>query len=147
MGLAFFLIALAVAFAQNPNLLEDFRQWSHVASIHNTIFVGPPEGVIVSAAWFFGVLGALELVSAGLRWALRWTHLRAAARALSGAGDLVFAVLLSLYADSAITGAFLITVLAGVVGVLLLIYVTLGIYSATARAVPKPETARPPARQ
>ena len=38
-------------------------------------------------------------------------------------------------------------ILAGTVGVLLLIYVTLGLYWATARPMPRPEGVQPPARQ
>ena len=112
-----------------------------------TPFVRPPEGVITSAAWFFGVVGVLEFVAASLRWALRWTRLRVAGRILAGAGDLVFSALLFLYSAKSIPGAFLLAILAGTVGVLLLIYVTLGLYWATARPMPRPEGVQPPARQ
>ena len=147
LSLAFFLFAVAVMFAQNPNLLTDLRTWSDLVARHNTIFVRPPEAIIVSAAWFFGTMGVLEFVSAGLRWALGWMPLRAAARALSGVGDLMFSVLLLLYSARTLTGTFLLTYLVGAVGVLLLIYVTLGIYWASTRVTPRPEAVQPPARQ
>jgi hypothetical protein len=142
LGFAFFLVALAVVFGQNPNLINDFRAWSQLASDSHTVFVRPPYAVIVSAAWFFGVMGFLELVAAGIRWGLAWTPLRSAGRALSGVGDLMFAALLVLYASRSITGTFLITVLVGVFAVLLMIYVTLGIYWSTPRAFPRPEFAQ-----
>jgi hypothetical protein len=116
-------------------------------STYHTIFVRPPDAFIVSAAWFFGVIGALEFVSASLRWALRWLPLRAASRVLSGVGDLIFAVLLLRYADRAISGGFLLTVLVGVIAALLMIYVTLGVYWSTARPRPWASTMEPPARQ
>ncbi len=145
-GLAFVLIALGAAFALNPDLWANLSQWGHEISTRNTPFIRPPEGAIVSAAWFFGIVGALEFVAAALRLALRWTYLRVAGRVLSGAGDLIFAALLTLYSARTISGTFLIAILAGAVGALLLIYVTLGIYWASARAVPRPETVQPPAQ-
>ena len=141
MGLAFFLIAVSVAVALNPNLGADLTTWTHLVSSQSTPFVRPPEGVITSAAWFFGVVGVLEFVAASLRWALRWTRLRVAGRILAGAGDLVFSALLFLYSAKSIPGAFLLAILAGTVGVLLLIYVTLGLYWATARPMPRPRAA------
>jgi hypothetical protein len=142
LGFAFFLVAVAVVFGQNPNLIGDLRVWSQVASDNHTVFVRPPDGVIVSAAWFFGVMGVLEFVAAGIRWALAWMPLRSAGRALSGIGDLMFAALLSLYAGRSISGTFLVTVLVGVLAVLLMIFVTLGIYWSTPRAFPRPEVAQ-----
>lgn len=146
-GLAFFLIAVSVAVAVNPNLGSDLQAWTHLVSSQGTPFVRPPEGIITSAAWFFGVIGVLEFVAAALRWALRWVPLRVAGRILSAAGDLVFSSLLFLYSAKTISGTFLLAVLAGMVGVLLLIYVTLGLYWTTGRAVPSPGPVEPPARQ
>lgn len=142
LGLAFFLVAVSVAFAQNPNLTEDLRVWTQIVSNNHTIFVRPPDAVIVSAAWFFGAIGLLELVAAGMRWVLRWMPLRAAGRVLSGVGDLMFAALLTLYAARSISGTFLLTVLVGVMAILLMIYITLGIYWSAARPRP-PEFVQP----
>lgn len=147
LGFAFFLLAVAVAFGLNPNLIQDFGRWFESMSTYHTPFVRPPDALIVSAAWFFGVIGVLELVAAGLRWSLRWMPMRALSRALSGVGDLIFAALLLLYADRGISGGFLITILVGVVAALLMIYVTMGIYWSSGRAAPVPSTVEPPARQ
>lgn len=133
LSFAFFLTAVAVVFGLNPNLVTDLRLWTQIVSDHHTVFVRPPDPVLVSAAWFFGVMGVLEFVNAGVRWALRWTPLRSAGRVLSAVGDLMFASLLQLYAIGSITGAFLVTILVGVLAVLLMIYVTLGIYWSNAR--------------
>lgn len=133
LGFAFFLLAVAVVFSQNPNLFDGIRRWTELASAAGTVFVRPPDAVIVSAAWFFGVMGVFEFVSASIRWSLRWLPLRAASRVLSGIGDLIFAVLLLRYADRAISGSFLIMVLVAVFAALLMLYVTLGIYWSNAR--------------
>lgn len=147
MSLAFVLIAVSVVFGLNPNLATELQDWTRLVTNRGTVFVRPPEGIIMSAAWFFAVVGVFEFLAAAVRGALRWTPLRVAGRVLAGAGDLVFAALLFLYSARTISGAFLIAVLAGAVGVLLMVYVTLGMYWSTARYVPRPETVQPPAHE
>lgn len=142
MGFAFFLVAVAIVFAQNPNLFEGLRQWTDLVSVNHTVLVRPPEAIILSAAWFFGAMGVFEFVSAFLRWSLRWLPLRVASRILSGIGDLLFAALLLRYADRGISGGFLITVLVAVFAAMLMIYVTLGMYWSRGRVLlwlPAPE--------
>lgn len=147
LGLAFVLAAVSVAFAVTPSLPAQLQEWARTVSTSQTVFVRPPEGVIVSAAWFFAAVGVFELIAAGLRWSLRWTHLRVTGRLLAGAGDLIFAALLFLYSAKTISGPFLIAILAGSVAVLLMIFVVLGLYWASARVPVRAETVEPPARQ
>ncbi len=147
LGLAFVLAAVSVAFAVTPSLPAQLQEWTQIVSANQTIFVRPPEGVIVSAAWFFVAVGIFEFVAAGLRWAMRWTRLRVAGRILAGAGDLIFASLLFLYSAKTISGPFLIAILAGSVAVLLMIFVVLGLYLASARAPMRAESVQPPAQQ
>ena len=147
LGFAFFLLAVAVVFGLNPSLIDGFRQWSHLVTVNNTIFVRPPDSVIVSAAWFFVIMGVFEFVSGFLRWSLRWLRLRAVSRVLTGIGDVIFALLLLRYADRAISGALVITVLVGVFAALLMIYITLGVYWSTARRVAWVPSPEPPTRQ
>ncbi len=128
MGFAFFLVAVAIVFAQNPNLFEGLRRWTDIVGANRTVLVRPPEAIIVSAAWFFGAMGVFEFVSAFIRWSLRWLPLRVASRLLSGIGDLVFAALLLRYSDRAISGGLVIMVLVAVFAGLLMLYVTLGMY-------------------
>ncbi len=142
LGFAFFLVAVAIVFAQNPNLFEGLRRWMEIVTANQTVFVRPPEAIIVSAVWFFGAMGVFEFASAFIRWSLRWIPLRVAARVLSGIGDLLFAALLLRYADRAISGPFLITVLVAVLAAMLMIYITLGMYWSRGRVllwVPAPE--------
>ncbi len=147
LGLAFVLAAVSVAFAVTPTLPAQLQEWTQSVSASQTVFVRPPEGVIVSAAWFFVAVGLFEFIAAGLRWSFRWTRARVTARILAGAGDLIFAALLSLYSSKTISGPFLIAILAGSVAVLLMIFVVLGLYWASARASVRPGTVEPPAQQ
>ena len=147
LGFAFFLFAVAVVFALNPNLWEGLRQWNQLVTANNTVLIRPPDTVIVSVAWFFAIMGVFEFISAFLRWSLRWLRLRAASRILTGVGDLIFAALLLRYADRAISGAFVITVLVGVFAALLMIYITLGVYWSASRRVPWTPAPQPPMRQ
>lgn len=146
LSFAFFLVAVAVAFAMDLNLPADFGRWFNSMSAARTVFVRPPDALILAAAWFFGIVGVLEFVAAALRWSLRWTKLRAVSRVLSGVGDLVFAVLLLSYADRAISGSAVIMVLVGIAAAMLMVYVTLGIYWSSARTFPVAATTEPPAR-
>ncbi len=144
LGLAFVLVAVSAIFAWNANLPAQLQEWSRIVSANNTVFVRPPEGIIVSAAWFFTVVGLFEIVAAALRWALRWTYLRVAGRTLSAVGDLVFAALLFLYSARTISGLMMGAILAGTVGMLLFIFVTLGLYWTTARPMPRASPVQPP---
>lgn len=147
LGLAFVLVAVSAIFAWNANLPAELQQWSAIVSRNNTIFVRPPEGVIVSAAWFFTIVGLFEIVAACLRWALRWTYLRVAGRVLAGVGDLVFASLLFLYSARTLSGLMMGAILAGTVGMLLFIFVTLGLYWTSARPMPRTSPVQPPTQQ
>ncbi len=147
LGLAFVLVAVSAIFAWNANLPSELQEWSRIVSVNHTVFVRPPEGIIVSAAWFFTIVGLFELVAAALRWALRWTYLRIAGRTLSAVGDLVFASLLFLYSAHTISGLMMGAILAGTVGMLLFIFVTLGLYWTTARPMPRVSPVQPPTQQ
>ena len=143
LSFAFFLIAVAVVFGQNPTVLDGLQTWVQLVSANGTVFVRPPDPVIVSVGWFFSVVGGLEFVSAALRWALRWPPLRVVSRVLSGVGDLVLAFLVFRYADRLISGAFLLTVLIGVAASLLILYVTLGVYWSSYRPARWPGAIQP----
>ncbi len=147
LGLAFVLVAVSAVFAWNANLPTEIQQWSRIVSAQNTILVRPPEGIILSAAWFFTAMGLFEILSGVLRWALRWRHLRVAARFLAAVGNLVFASLLFLYSAHSISGLMMGAILSGAVGMFLMIYVTLGLYWSSVRPVPPPAPVQPPTRQ
>lgn len=143
-GLAFFLLAVAVTFAANPNLLADLRLWISNWTTGSP-FARPPQGVITSAALFFGVEGVLMFVLTWIRGAFRDRRTRVLGAGLQGIGNLVFAYLLTLYADRAATGGAVVAVLAAVIGTLLAVWIGLGIYwnawpwmTQEAASVPRP---------
>lgn len=138
LGLAFVLISLGIVFSANPSLAAELRQWAdHVTQAGP--FVRPPEGVITSAALFFVIVGFLEFVSAFLRWSLRWMRTLVLSRVLTGVGDLVFAALLYLYSGFAVSGFLVLTALVAMAGVLLLVWIVVGLYWAVSRTPPRPE--------
>lgn len=147
LGLAFVLVAVSAVFAWNANLPSELQRWTQMVSAANTIFIRPPEGIILSAAWFFTAMGLFEILSGGLRWALRWRYLRVAGRFLAAVGNLVFASLLFLYSAHTISGLMMGAILAGTVGMFLMIFVTLGLYWSSARPAPAPAPVQPPTRQ
>lgn len=127
LSLAIVLTALSVLVAMDPQFIDHIRQWTASADTYHTVFVRPPDPIIVAFGWFFAVVGVLEFLQAGLRRALRWPPLRVASRILSGVGDLMVAAMIMLYASRTISGAFLILACAGIGAVLLSMYVALGL--------------------
>ncbi len=55
-GVAFFLLVIGVVFYLNQNLLNEIRRWWDQI-LAGRIAFRPPEGLIISAAWFWGLLG------------------------------------------------------------------------------------------
>lgn len=126
LSLAIVLTAVAVLVAVDPLFIDHIQQWTATADTYHTVFVRPPDPIIVGFAWFFGVVGVLDFLMAGLRRALRWPPLHVVSRILSGVGDLTVAALIMLYASRTISGPFLILACAGTGAILLSIYVALG---------------------
>src|SRR5438132_2897596 len=55
-GVAFLLLVVGVVFYLNQNLLTEIRRWWDQILAGRLAF-RPPEGLIISAAWFWGLLG------------------------------------------------------------------------------------------
>ncbi len=136
-GLAFFLFVVGFVFYANQNLGTDLRIWSDRA-VRNGLFTRPPEGVITSAVLFFFLLGITSFITAALRVAVGRHRFRALADVLGGVGLVLLSFLLSLYANHTISGQLVLATFAAVLGILLLIYISLGIYWSWMRRVPKP---------
>ncbi len=77
-GVAFFLLVLGIVFYLNGNLLTELRRWWDQVLAGRGAF-RPPEGVIVSAGLFWGLLGVSNFVAAG--------HERVVRRRARGRGD------------------------------------------------------------
>lgn len=144
-GLALFLIIVSLLFAANPNLIADVSLWSERVS-RSGIWTRPPEGVITSAALFFGLIGASSFLVAGLRVVVGRARFRALADILAGTAAIAFAYLLTFYADRRITGQLVLALEGAVVGALILVYIGIGLIWTLGRRVPRPEAQRPLSR-
>ncbi len=135
-GLALFLFIVGIVFYANPDLGAGLRLWADRVS-RNGIFIRPPEGVISSAVLFFFLIGLSSFATAIVRFVIRRHRLRALSDTLGGIGLIILSLLVSLYASQRISGQLVIATWVGVLGILLLIYVTLGIYFSWVRYGPK----------
>lgn len=136
-GLAFFLFVVGFVFYANPNLGTDLRLWSDRV-VRNGLFARPPEGVITSAVLFFFLMGIASFVTATLRVVVGRHRFRALSDVIGGVALVLLSFLLSLYASRTISGQLVLATWAAVLGVLLLIYISLGIYFSWMRHVPRP---------
>lgn len=136
-GLAVFLFVVGLVFYVNPGLGADLRIWADRAA-RDGPFIRPPDGVITSAILFFFLMGISSFATAALRFAARRHRFRALSDSLGGVGLVILAFLLSLYADRRISGQLVLATWVAVLGLLLLIYVSLGIYFSWVRHVPSP---------
>jgi hypothetical protein len=96
--------------------------------------------VITSAVLFFFLSGVSAFVTAALRLVIGRRRYRAMSDVFSGIGAVIFAFLLSLYANFTISGQLVLATEAAAVGILLLVYISLGMYWSWMRHLPRPET-------
>src|SRR3989454_9472747 len=74
-GVAFFLLVIGVVFYLNQNLLSEIRRyWDQILA--GRIAFRPPEGLIISAAWFWDLLGISRFGIAFLRWTFTRSRIR-----------------------------------------------------------------------
>lgn len=141
-GVAFFLLVVGIVFTLNGNILNDFRAWWEGIQA-NSLFVRPPDGIILSGEQFFALLGLANLLTATLRWVLDRNRFGALARVLAGTGFVVLALLLTRYAVRAVSGQLILSLWVAVLGALLITYIAIGLYwTTTRRGRPAAEAAR-----
>lgn len=129
-GIAFFLLVIGVVFFVNQNLLPQMGQWWDQI-VAGRGLLRPPEGIITSGALFFALLGLTNFAMAALRWGVTRSKLRTIGAALGGVAMIAFAYLLYRYSRRDVSGAFILSVEAAVVGILLLIFIGSGVYWTT----------------
>ncbi len=134
-GVAFFLLVVGIVFYLNQNLLTELRHWWDQI-VAGRIAFRPPEGVITSAAWFWGLLGAANFGIAFLRWFFTRSRIRTLGAILGGIGMVGFAYLFERYALRAISGSLVVSLEAAVIAVLLFLYIGSGLYWTTPRRRP-----------
>ena len=134
-GVAFFLLVLGIAFYLNGNLLTELRRWWDQVLAGRGAF-RPPEGVIISAGLFWGLLGVSNFGIAFLRWFFTRSRIRTLGAILGGIAMVMFSYFLYRYSVRDMSGSLVVALEAGVIAVLLFIYIGAGLYWTTPRYRP-----------
>ncbi len=134
-GVAFFLLVVGVVFYVNQNLLTEIRGWWDQI-LAGRIAFRPPEGLIVSAAWFWALLGISSFGIAFLRWIFARSRIRTLGAVLDGIAMIAFALFLYRYSLRALNGSLVIALEAAVLAALLFIYIGSGLYWTSPRRRP-----------
>src|SRR5437867_7908569 len=129
-GVAFFLLVLGIVFYLNGNLLTELRRWWDQVLAGRGAF-RPPEGVIVSAGLFWGLLGVSNLGIAFLRWLFTRSRIRTLGALLGGIAMVMFSYFLYRYLLRDMSGSIVVALEAGVIAVLLFVYIGAGLYWTT----------------
>lgn len=130
-GVAFFLLIVGIVFTLNTNLLTDLRLWWEAITaegVPDGLFLRPPEGIVQSGVYFFGLLGLSNFLTAGLRWVLDRSRFGALARAFAGVGFVALAVMTFQYSRHLLTGTQVLSIWTAVLGTLLVVYIATGLY-------------------
>ena len=137
-GVAFFLLVLGIVFYLNGNLLTELRRWWDQVLAGRGAF-RPPEGVIVSSGLFWGLLGVSNFGIAFLRWFFTRSRIRTLGALLGGIAMVMFSYFLYRYSVRDMSGGLVVALEAGVIAVLLFIYIGAGLYWTTPRYRPAVE--------
>jgi len=137
-GVAFFFLVLGIVFYQNGNLLTELRRWWDQILAGRAAF-RPPEGLIVSAGLFWGLLGVSNFGIAFLRWFFTRSRIRTLGALLGGTAMVTFSYFLYRYSLRDMSGSLVVSLEAAVIAVLLFVYIGLGLYWTTPRWRPSVE--------
>src|SRR3989475_11972087 len=107
-GVAFFLLVIGVVFYLNQNLLSEIRRyWDQILA--GRIAFRPPEGLIISAAWFWDLLGISSFGIAFLRWTFTRSRIRTFVAFLAGIGMIALAFFLYRYSLPTLSGSLVVS--------------------------------------
>src|SRR5438874_8112905 len=144
-GVAFFLLILGLVFTLNTNLLNDFRSWWDLI-VPGGLFVRPPDGIVRSGLLFFALLALSNFITSGLRWVLDRNRFGALARVLAGLGFVSVALLTWRYSLRAVSGSLVVSIWTAILGMLLVIYIAVGLYWVRTRRPAAPGARAPTSR-
>jgi len=117
-----FLLIVAVVWASNPLVFSQFISWIGDIARAATL-PRPPDPLIWSAALLFGLGAGSGYFTAVLRASVVRQRWRAVGDVLSATATLVFAVLLSAYANHVLSGWAVIALEVATVGFLIFLYI------------------------
>jgi uncharacterized protein DUF835 len=135
-GVAFFLLIVGIVFTLNTNLFADLSGWwdlMRIDGLPGGLFVRPPPGIVTSGMFFLGLLGLSNFLTSGLRWIVDRSRFGALARVFAGIGFLSLAALIWRYSLNDLTGLQVISIWTALLGTLLVLYISTGLYWVRAR--------------
>jgi hypothetical protein len=116
-----FLLIVGIIFLANPNLISDFRLWIERLTTEKTLS-RPPQGLIDSAALFFGLIALFNFVMVGVRFMANERMRRVLADILSGVALALFSYFIYLYGTHAFAWQMVLAAEAVTVGLLIILY-------------------------
>jgi hypothetical protein len=116
-----FLVIVGITFVANPNISSQFRTWTEKMSTQKTL-VRPPQGLIDSAALFFGLIGVSNFFLAGLRFMADRALRRVLVDVLSGVALVLFSYLIYLYGIHDLAWQMVLAIEVIAVGLLVILY-------------------------
>jgi hypothetical protein len=115
------LLVIGIVFLAHPNLISDFRLWGETMTTEKTLS-RPPQGLIDSAALFFGLIGLSDFFMAGVRLMADKRMRRVLVSILSGVALVLFSYFICLYGGHALSWQMTLAAEAVVVGLLVILY-------------------------
>jgi hypothetical protein len=117
----FFILVVGIVFALNSNVFSDFAFW--IEQIANKgMLIRPPISLTTSAILFFGIIGALNFVTATIRAFIDKVKRRILSDILSGIALVLLAYLLHLYSIFSLTWQIVLGTEIVAIGLLVIVY-------------------------
>jgi hypothetical protein len=116
-----FLLVVGTIFLANPNLFSDFRLWIETMTTEKTLS-RPPQGLINSAALFFGLIALSNFIMVGVRFMAKERMRRVLADILSGVALALFSYFIYLYGTRAFAWPMVLAAEAVTIGLLVILY-------------------------
>jgi hypothetical protein len=116
-----FLLIVGIIFLANPNAVSDFRLWIEKLTTEKTLS-RPPQGLIDSAALFFGLIGLSDFLLASVRFMAHQRLRRVLVDILSGVALVLFSYFIYLYGGHTLTWQMTLAAEAVTCGLLIILY-------------------------
>jgi len=117
----FFLLVVGIVFIANPDIPSDFGSWIENMADRQDL-LRPPEGLLVSGALFFGLMGAFNFLQGGIRFWTGGSMRQTLVDVLSGVALVLFAYLIHLYSIYQLEWQLVLAFEVVVVGLLVILY-------------------------
>lgn len=116
-----FLIIVGIVFIASPSIVSDFSSWVKQMTSQKG-YVRPPDGLIIGAMIFFGLIGLSDFFKSGIRLWMGKSRRKALGNAFSGAAWVLFAYLVYLYSEQMLRAQTVLAIEIVAVGFLVILY-------------------------